>query len=240
VELKEAIVLRSLDYKDSSKILYLYTDEGLKSVIAHNVKKMNSINRVLSQNGNLIKLNYTKSDFPSLKEGELVNDYPNIRKDLVSYTYMNHIMELIGNTIPTDSDHLKLYSFVKKIFLLLDQEIDPEILSFIFELKLLYFLGYGLNFKECSICSSKNDLVFSVDYGGLVCSEHLNANQYSYGPEIYKNIMVLYFIDINTTKIPLFETNDKVIIRHILDILYADYVSYKTKSRGIIKQIQKY
>ena len=240
MELKEAIVLRSLDYKDSSKILYLYTDEGLKSVIAHSVKKMNSINRVLSQNGNLIRINYTKSDFPSLKEGELVNDYPNIRKDLISYTYMNHIMELIGNTIPSDSDHIKLYTFVKKIFLLLDQGIDPEVLSFIFELKLLYFLGYGLNFKECNICTSKDNLVFSTDNGGLVCSEHLGLNQHSYGPLIYVNVMTLYFIDINKTEIPILEQNDKTIIRHIIDILYSDYVGYKTKSRGIIKQIQKY
>ncbi len=232
MELIEAIVLRSLDYKDSSKILYLYTDEGLKSVIAHSVKKMNNINRFLSQNGNLIKLNYTKSDFPSLKEGELVNDYPNVKKDLISYTYMNHIMELIGNTIPVDSDHIKLYSFVKRLFLLFDKEIDPEILSFIFELKLLYFLGYGLNFKECNICSKQENLVFSVDNGGLVCAEHLSMNQVSYGK--------LYAIDINKTTIPLLEKNDKVILRHIIDVLYEDYVSYKTKSRKIIRQIQKY
>lgn len=240
MELKEAIVLRSLDYKDSSKILYLYTDEGLKSVIAHSVKKMNSINRFLSQNGNLIKLNYTKSDFPSLKEGELVNDYPNIKKDLTSYTYMNHIMELIGNAIPTDSDHNKLYSFVKKLFLLFDEGIDPEVLSFIFELKLLYFLGYGLNFKECNICSSKDNLVFSVEYGGLVCSEHLKANQVGYDALVYVNIIKLYVIDISKEEIPLLQKKDKVIIRHIIDVLYQDYVSYKTKSRGIIKQIMKY
>ena len=240
MELKEAIVLRSLDYKDSSKILYLYSDEGLKSVIAHSVKKMNSINRFLSQNGTLIRLNYTKSDFPSLKEGELVNDYPNIKKDLVSYTYMNHLMELIGNTIPEDSDHVKLYSFIKRLFLLFDKGIDPEMLSFIFELKLLYFLGYGLNFRECNICSKKDDLVFSIDNGGLVCREHLTEKQTAYDASVYINIMKLYVIDINKTEIPVFEKNERVTIRHIIDVLYEDYVSYKTKSRGIIRQIQKY
>ena len=240
MDLNEALVLRSLDNKDSSKILYLYTDEGLKSVIAHSVKKMNNVNRFLSQNGNLIKLSYSKGDFPSLKEGELVNDYPNVKKDLVSYTYMNHIMELIGNTIPKDSDHEKLYSFVKRLFLLFDQGIDSEVLSFIFELKLLYFLGYGLNFKECNICSNKEDLVFSIDNGGLVCSEHLSINQASYGPEVYINILKLYAIDINKTEIPVLESIDKTIVRHIIDVLYGDYVGYKTKSRGIIRQIQKY
>ena len=70
MELREAIVLKSLDYKDSSKILYLYTESGLQSIIAHGVKKMNSINRFLSQNGNLIKVSFSKGNFPSLKEGQ--------------------------------------------------------------------------------------------------------------------------------------------------------------------------
>ena len=38
----EAIVLNSIEYKDSSKILNLYTENGHKSVIAHGVKKLNS------------------------------------------------------------------------------------------------------------------------------------------------------------------------------------------------------
>ena len=153
---------------------------------------------------------------------------------------MNHIMELIGNAIPKDSDHPKLYSFVKRLFLLFDQGIDCEVLSFIFELKLLYFLGYGLNFRECNMCGEKTDLVFSVENGGLVCSEHLTINQVSYGPLVYVNIMKLYAIDINKADIPVFEHNDKVTLRHIIDVLYGDYVGYKTKSRGIIKQIKKY
>jgi DNA repair protein RecO (recombination protein O) len=126
------------------------------------------------------------------------------------------------------------------LFLLFDSGIDPEVLSFIFELKLLYFLGYGLNFKECNICGKKDDLVFSIDYGGLVCGEHLNVNQFSYDALVYVNIMKLYVIDIDKTEIPVLEDSDKIIVRHIVDVLFSDYVGYKTKSRGIIKQIQKY
>jgi len=236
----EAIVLRSLDYKDSSKILYLYTDAGQFSVIAHNVKKMNSISRFLSQNGNLIRLSFTKGEFPSLKEGELINEYPNIKKDYFAFTLMIHIMELVSNTVPKDSDHVKLFSFLKRLFTLFDKGIDPETLTFIFELKLLYFLGYGLNFKECNVCGNKQDLVFSTDNGGLVCREHLEINQSSYDFNIYENIIKLYVIDIDKTVIPEIEKNDKKILRHIIDILYSDYVGFKTKSRSILDQIQKY
>ncbi len=236
----EAIVLKSLDYKDSSKILYLYSKNGLQSVIAHGVKKMNSINRFLSQNGNLINITFSKGSFPSLKEGELVNDFPEIKKDILAYSYLNHIMELVNNTISEDSDHPKMFNFLKRLFILFNEKQDPEILCFIFELKLLYFLGYGLNFKQCNVCSKTKDLVFSIDNGGLICAEHLSINQQSYDSNVYLLLSKMYYIDINDYENFELSKNKRVIIRHIIDQLFDQYVSFKTKSRNILQQLQKY
>ncbi len=240
MEFTEAIVLKSIDYKDSSKILYLYTAKGLQSVIAHGVKKMNSINRFLSQNGNLINLTFSKGSFPSLKEGELLNDFPEIKKDILAYTYLNHIMELVNNTISEDSDHPKMFDFLKRLFVLFNEQNDSEILSFIFELKLLYFLGYGLNFKHCNICNKNEFLVFSVDSGGLVCKEHLNLNQQSYNSDIFSLLSKMYYLDINEYENIELANTERVIIRHIIDQLFEQYVSFKTKSRNILLQLQKY
>ncbi len=236
----EGIVLKSLDYKDSSKILYLYTEKGLLSIIAHGVKKMNNINRFLSQNGNLIRFTHSSGKFPSLKEGELINDYPKIKEDILAYTYMNHIMELVNNTISEDLNHSKMFSFLKRLFNLFNDQYNPEILSFVFELKLLFFLGYGLNFKKCNICGKTENLVFSIDSGGLVCPEHLSFKQESYGSDIYKILISLYYIDISDFEIPIVTDNQLVIIRHIIDQLFDQYVSFRTKSRKILLQLQKY
>jgi DNA repair protein RecO (recombination protein O) len=240
MEFIEAIVLKSLDYKDSSKILYLYTNNGLQSIIAHGVKKMNSINRFLSQNGNLINVTFSKGNFPSLKEGELLNDFPKIKSDVLAYTYLNHIMELVNNTISEDSDHPKMFRFLKRLFGLFNEQYDSEILSFIFELKLLYFIGYGLNFKHCNICSNNDNLVFSIDNGGLVCAEHLTVNQQSYDSKIFLLLSKMYYIDIDDFNSFELSKNERVIIRNIIDQLYDQYVSFKTKSRNILLQLQKY
>ena len=74
MEQTKAFVCKTLDYKDSSKILYVYTKNGNKSIIARGVKKMTSINRFLSQVGNLISFSKTRGELPTLKDGELVND----------------------------------------------------------------------------------------------------------------------------------------------------------------------
>ena len=240
MNISKAFVLNSIDYKESSKILYLYSEKGHLSVIAHGVKKMNSINRFLSQNGTLIKLTTTNGKFPSLKEGEIINEYKNIKKNVEMYTYMNHIMELVRNVISDDLDHPKMFHFLEKVFIKLNNNEDYEILTYIFELKLLHFIGYGLNFKECNICGNSKNLVFNVSNGGLICQEHLNFNDLSYEADIYNYLKYLYYINMDEHELPEISDSERVIIRNIIDMLFAEFVSFKTKSRNIIKQIKKY
>ncbi len=240
MNIDKAYVLNSISYKDNSKILYLYTKKGHLSVIAHGVKKLNSINRFLSQNGTLISLSTSKGSFPSLKEGQLLHEYENIKKDIFKYTYMNHIMELVRNVISDDLNHEKMFSFLEKLFLKMDTDSDSSVLSFIFELKLLYFIGYGLNFKGCNVCSDNEHLVFHPSSGGLTCMKHLNFKDASYEKDIYELLHKLYTIDISTTELPVIDRPMKVIIRNVIDLLYEEFVSFKTKSRDIIKQFEKY
>ena len=133
-----------------------------------------------------------------------------------------------------------MFDFLKRLFILFNDQYDPEILSFIFELKLLYFIGYGLNFKQCNICNKNENLVFSIDSGGLVCKEHLTLNQQSYDSAIFLLLSKMYYTDINKYENQEVSKNDRVIIRHIIDQLFEQYVSFKTKSRNILLQLQKY
>ena len=240
MEAIKALVLNSIDYKEASKILYLYTEKGHLSVIAHGVKKMNSINRFLSQNGTYIKLTTTQSKFPSLKEGEMINDYENIKKDILTYTYQNHIMESVKYTISDDLNHVKMFQFMLKVFNQMNENVDPELLSFIFELKLLYFIGYGLNFKSCSVCDKKEHLVFSPSHGGLICKEHLQFKDVSYNKDIHDILKYLYYIDIDKTTPFDLTPSERMSVRVILDILFSDFMNFKSKSREILKQIKKY
>lgn len=240
MNIDKAFVLHSMDYKDNSKILYLYTEEGHVSVLAHGVKKLNSINRFLSQNGNLISLSTSKGKFPSLREGQLLNEYENIKKDIFKYTYMNHIMELVRNVISDDLNHKRMFMFLEKLFTKMDEDIDSTVLSFIFELKLLFFVGYGLNFTGCNVCTDNENIVFNPSSGGLVCKKHLNYKDPAYDEDVYSVLHQLYRIDIEQDKVPILDLSLKAVIRNIIDLLYDEFISFKTKSRDIIKQFEKY
>ncbi|PAT02363.1 DNA repair protein RecO [Candidatus Izimaplasma bacterium ZiA1] len=234
----EGIVLRSLDYKDSSKILYLYTNTGNISIIAHSVKKYNSKNRFLSQSCNLIKFSKTNKSFPSLKEAELLNSYDNIKNDIISFSYVNHIFELVSNVISEDLNHQKMLNFIKKILLMVNQNYDPEVLTFIFELKLLYFIGYGLNFTKCPNCNEEEDIVFNINAGGVICRKHILNNDIVYEENITKLIKYLYYIDVNKNDIINISTEDKFCVRKVINELYSQYISYNSKSLKIIEQLK--
>lgn len=234
-----AFVLQSIDYKDNHKILYTYTKDGQQSILAYNVKKLKNRSRYLSQRGNLIQYSSPKKELASLKDGQLVNEYENIKLDPIKYATQLHILELVRHVIDDASNHEKMFNFLSKIFDLMNQGFDEETLAFIFELKLLYFVGYGLNFKACSICFKTEDLVFHVNSGGLICKDHIKDLSRSYQGDVIDDLKRLYFIDILTDSFPLIEGHKKHLIRQIIDELYEEFISYHTKSSQILKQLKK-
>jgi DNA repair protein RecO (recombination protein O) len=237
----EAIVLHTINYKDSSKIVYVYSKYGQYNLLARGAKKLNSPLRFLCQPGNVIRFfANVEQKLPTIKEAELVEDYKTIKDDVLSYVYMSHILELVRNTISFDSNHEKMYGFLKKVFHLMSEKQDEEILTLVFELKLLYFLGNGLHFNGCTICDHLEDPVFHVRSGGLVCRHHVLENDDIYEIEIINLLMKLYYIDLSKDDVPDISANERVVLRHILDMLYDDFVGYKSKSRLILKQMKKY
>jgi DNA repair protein RecO (recombination protein O) len=233
----EAIILYSIDYKETGKLVYFYTEEGNKSMQVYGVKKMNSKYRYLVQNGTLVSLSTTNKTFPSLKEATLLNDYEHIKQDLIGYTTMNHILELVRNTIAEENDHKKMFHFLKKVFAKMNQENKYYELLYIYELKLLHFLGYGLNFRSCSHCDMNNELVFHPSSGGLVCKEHLSFNQEYYTNDVINSLKTLYFIDLDQQEVPSIEAKMANTIRHIIDLMYDEFISFHSKSLTILKQL---
>ena len=94
------------------------------------------------------------------------------------------MLELTYSVIDQQNNHQKMYHFLKRLMKLMNEGMNPEILSIIFELKLLHFLGYGLNFKGCTQCDSR-DLVFSVSDGGLICNRHAMPSSATFDEKIY-------------------------------------------------------
>ena len=89
-------------------------------------------------------------------------------------------------------------------------------------------------------CKEKDNLVYSVSNGGLICRKHLQEHSDAYDEDVYSVLKVLYFMDIDHYIDLNVSHNLRIMIRHIIDTTYEEFVSFKTKSRSILKQIKKY
>ena len=232
----EGIVIKSIDYSESSKIIYLITEHGIESLLVRGARRIKSPLRHLSQLITKISYNKTNSKkLPTMISGDIEEVYLNIKQNLESSTYVFHLFEIIYK-LSTEIDFSKLYNFTCRFMDRINNGFDPEITGFIFELKFLYLIGLNPVFNKCADCDSTNRIGFDVYRGGMVCESHVT--EYTIrdinliGP-LYK----LYFQDIGEDI--NYEVNRRL-TRKLLDDYYGFYMNFKSKSRELLKNIYGY
>lgn len=147
----EAIVLKSINYKDKDKIYTLFTEEyGKISAIGRGVRKISS-----RRGGNLDSLNHisikiTERDngFKDIDEVVTLNSFKNIKSDYDLSLKAYYLAELISkniidNTDNRDNTDIQIFKLFRKVLDIIDKKllnIDLSILFF--EIQFLRHLGY--------------------------------------------------------------------------------------------------
>lgn len=233
----EGFILRTLDYQDHNKLLYIYTNQGIKSVLARGVKKLNSPFRHLTQSGHLISFEASKGNLPTLKNATLLNRYQTLKQDIVKITMMHVVCELIYYNLTDDDDHEKLFNFLKKVLNALNDTPCPEDILMIFELKFFHFLGYGINLKHCQTCQTKHDLWFDVNSASLVCQQHAIKTHTLIGPKHHQILTWCYYIDIETYQPLQLEVKTTQVLFDVIEALQTMHMGTKPKSKAILRTL---
>lgn len=188
----EGIVLQSIDYKETSKIVYLYTRMGKISVKSIGAKKPKNGSLGFITTGNIVSAVISDTKYPSLYEYDVIDSIYSITKDFIRVKVFMVMLEVIKN-IPEDANHELIYDYVKKSLKDLLTE-DPKKLLAIFLIKMLYPYGIQPSLKACANCNSQ-DIVFLDLPKGLCycknCTEKRNIEFYQVFKEYYydkKNI----------------------------------------------------
>ena len=174
----EGIVLFSTEYKESSKIVNLYTPLGKMSVIAKGALNPKKGFLGFITTGNIVSFVTTDTNIKSLTEYSLLKTSFDINSSLELINVFSNIMEII-KLIPDDIDHKRAYEFIKMILLNLNNNKNPKKLLSIFLIKMLYIFGVAPNLKSCVLCGNNNVVSFSIAHGGALCNNCSN-NDSSY------------------------------------------------------------
>jgi DNA repair protein RecO (recombination protein O) len=171
------LIIGSLDYKEKSKIVYLYTPNGKKSVLAGGSKCIK--NNMLGFTTTLNQVDYisTSSNLPKLIEYNLIRSNYDLITSIDKIETIKSIIKIV-QLIPEDSNHSKVYSFIIESIDSL-YVINPKKVLSIFLIKMLYIFGVNPNLNSCIHCGKNEIYSFSIYHGGGYCKEHSSSNDLS-------------------------------------------------------------
>lgn len=234
----EGIVLNTKDYKESSKILDVFTKEyGVIGVISKGCKSLKSNLRSVSDKFIYAKFNiyYKKDKLSTLNEASVINNFNTIKKDIKKISYASYILDLTYQ-VYRQSNELELYDLLINSLIKINENFDPLIITNILELKYLNYLGIMPNLNECSVCGSKSVITLSSDRGGFICTKCRTIEPIISNKAI-KLIRLYYYVDIE--KISKLDIDSKVVeeINLFLDEYYDRYTGLYLRSKQFLKQI---
>lgn len=235
----EGFIISEVPYKDTSKIINIFTKEGLIGCVAKGAKSLKSNLRV-----NTTKFTYgkfiikgTNDKLNTLIEANVINELKNIKSDLLAVSYLSYIVDLTYQIIKQAYDTESLYNLFISTILKLNESLNPKVICNIYEIKVLDYLGVGINFNSCSKCgNTKNIVTINGDAGGYLCS-NCYTNEIIYDTRTIKMFRMYYLIDINT--ISDLKISEEVInnIDRFINTYYDRYTGLYLNSKDFLKKL---
>ena len=208
LESTEALVVKTQKYRETSKIVTLYTRKfGKISVIAKGIRKTDSKLGGILETINLVSaVFYYKSsrNIQLLKECDLINSFLKTRDNLEKTSIAYAILELLNRTIVEEEPNERLFFLLTEIMGNLN-EGSKNLMNFYwyFVLKILDILGFNINFRKCIRCGKNilsKEVYFVIKKGGVFCkrcSESFDVD-IDISPETFKILGKLQEISLSS------------------------------------------
>lgn len=169
----EGIVIRTVDYGETHKIITLITNNSGKiGVLVRGAKKVRSKHASLAQPFTYGEFTFVRNTgLGTLQHGEIIASNHHLRTDLDLSAHASYIAELTDRGIHDEEVTHYHFEQLKACFSALSDGKDFEIITQMYELKVLQMIGYAPVVEECIHCGNHvGPFKMSFYSGGIVCS----------------------------------------------------------------------
>lgn len=233
----EGVIINEIPYKDTSKIINVFTNDGIIGIIARGAyNPRNSLANFTS------KLTYgvfhinKREGLSTLIEVDIIDNLKVIKKDLIRISYASFITDLVTQVYKHEEND-NIYKLYIASLIKLNEGFDPQIITNILELKLLEYLAILPTIDKCVSCGNTHDIVTVSSYkGGYICKNCLN-NDIIVNIKTIKLIRMFYYVEIS--KITKLEISDNIKkeINIFLDEYYERYSGLYLKTKTFLNKI---
>ena len=183
IEKADAIILNSKKYRETSKILTLYTKEfGRLNMIAKGSRaKNNKFGGSLEtlSHVSIVFYHYPQKDYHYITQSNINNYYKNIHGDITKTMTAMSISEIVYNTMhPCDPNH-SIFNLLVDTFDALEAEKNDFLKYLVyFQIHYAHLLGYMPDISSCTLCGISvesnrmyDSVYFNINNGSLLCEE---------------------------------------------------------------------
>jgi len=236
----EGIVVSEVDYKESSKIINIFSPSvGVIGVLARGTKKVKSnLSGVTSKltYGNF-HVDYKENGLSKLIEVDIINGFKNIRRSIDKISYASYLLELSSMAYRHDSNP-EIYNLLIASLKKIDEGYDYEVITNILELKLLDYLGIKPVIDSCVNCGRKVDIVTISSYrGGYLC-KNCSMGEVIVNIKTIKLLRMFYYVDIDRISKLDISDNIKKELNRFIDDYYDRYSGLYLKTKQFLRNLQ--
>ncbi len=241
VESVEGIVLKETPYGDTSKIINVYTKKyGIIGIMCKGAMSVKSSLRAGTMKLTLSNLQifYKKDKLSILNSVDIINPFKNIKGDILLMSYAAYLSDLISQVLKQSTEDVIYDDFISALEKI-ESGLDPIVITNILEVKLLDYLGVGLNLVSCVVCGNKKEIVtLSSEKGGLLCKNCYHGERIV-PISLVKILNMYYLVDIKSINKLSLKKDIINEINHFLESFYDDYTGLYLKSKDFLKTIAK-
>lgn len=225
----EGIVLNEMRFKETSKILNIYTKKfGRISVMAKGAYRAKSKLIAHTQPFSYSEYQlYKGRSFYYINEASVIESFYDIRERIERVVCGFYILELLNRSTPEEEPNEVLFLLLEKSLTILSG-LNDDFLKFIiaFELKYISFLGYRPYIERCVSCGSKelSNIKFSISEGGIICDNcfTVDSKAKKIDRDMYIGICQLLYIELDKLSSVNIPRESLIGIQDILE----DYILY--------------
>ena len=155
------LIIRVIDYKESSQIMHLLTDDKIESIMCRGIKKQTSKLKGYILSYNYVKCFVTDGKMPILTDILVIDSYNNIQNNVNKFKYAGLLINMLYKE---RYENNKIYSLALKSIKFINDS-NEEYYYNTFLLKNLFFMGIGLNYGTNNI----NDILgYNISESNIV------------------------------------------------------------------------
>lgn len=171
----QGIVLKSFNYRETSKIVTFFTKDdgkvtGVMKGIRKDPRKFGSHVDRFTVN-DIVYYKYRRSDLHLISQADLKIYFFPVREDYQRNLAANYCCELVDTIMQPELKNSRIYKLMIDYLTSLETVRDINKLVHIFQIKMLQLSGFSPHLDSCVKCGKKvkGRVRFSMASGGLIC-----------------------------------------------------------------------